>query len=63
MLLPDGGVYTGEFAADKWEGNGKYEYPDGSCYVGEWKEGKKHGSGIGSIDSCSNLHNTRRKSV
>lgn len=45
MVLPDGGVYTGDFSADKWEGNGMYEYPDGSCYVGEWQQGKKHGSG------------------
>jgi hypothetical protein len=45
MLLPDGGVYTGSFAADKWEGDGMYEYPDGSCYVGQWQAGKKHGDG------------------
>ena len=43
MLMPDGGIYQGGFAEDKFDGQGQYEYPDGSTYVGQWRAGKKHG--------------------
>lgn len=45
MLLPDGGQYEGEFAGDKFEGQGQYLYPDGSVYTGSWAAGAKHGPG------------------
>lgn len=34
MLFPDGGIYEGEFKADKFDGIGQYRYPDGSVYTG-----------------------------
>ena len=43
MRMPDGAMYQGQFAGDKFEGQGQYEYVDGSTYVGAWKGGKKHG--------------------
>ncbi len=36
----------GAFVADKFEGQGKYQYVDGSCYVGAWAGGRKHGTGV-----------------
>lgn len=45
MLMPDGGEYVGEFAADRFHGQGQYRYPDGSVYTGSWEAGKKHGPG------------------
>ena len=32
--------YTGDFAANKFEGNGSYVWPDGRRYDGQWKDSK-----------------------
>ncbi len=46
LLLPDGGEYVGEFAGDRFHGQGQYRYPDGSVYTGSWEAGQKHGAGV-----------------
>lgn len=44
MLLPDGSLYEGAFANDRFEGHGTYEYGGGrGCHVGGWRAGVKHG--------------------
>ena len=44
MLLPDGSMYAGAFASDRFDGRGTYEYSGGrGCHMGEWHMGRKHG--------------------
>jgi hypothetical protein len=53
LLLPDGGLYQGAFAADRFEGRGTYMYAKGQgCHVGEWQAGRKHGQVRGSQLEC-----------
>ena len=37
VTADNGDIYTGDFVAGYYEGNGKVVYPDGSTYEGEWK--------------------------
>ena len=48
MIMPDKGLYSGELAKDRFEGQGEYRYPDGSVYAGSWLAGKKDGWVAGS---------------
>lgn len=43
--LPDGSVYTGEFAANKCMGPGALVFPDGMKLEGDWVSNKLHGYG------------------
>ena len=44
-IYKDLGVYEGEFADGKEEGNAKYTAPDGRIYMGLYKDGKQEGMG------------------
>lgn len=46
MTYWNGDVYTGDFHAGGYDGQGKLVYADGACYDGQWKRGEKHGVGI-----------------
>jgi hypothetical protein len=42
---PDGTVYTGEWLAGKYNGQGKLTTADGGSYTGAWKDDLPHGIG------------------
>jgi len=44
-ILPDGGVYQGEYHNGRFEGQGQLHWQNGSHYQGEFKNGKMHGEG------------------
>ena len=49
MRYADGGLYKGEFYADRRHGQGQEDVitADGKIqYIGGWKDGQKHGRGI-----------------
>ena len=44
LLLPDNGVYEGDFKNDLYDGYGKMSYADGGSYAGNFKLGKWQGT-------------------
>ncbi|XP_031498559.1 phosphatidylinositol 4-phosphate 5-kinase 1-like [Nymphaea colorata] len=44
-ILPNGDIYSGEFAGNVPHGVGKYLWSDGCMYEGEWRDGKTSGKG------------------
>jgi hypothetical protein len=43
----NGGVYDGEWKADKMQGKGTHRYLNGEGYVGDFVDGKMEGKGVG----------------
>ena len=41
-----GGVYVGEWKADKKHGEGRMAFKDGAVYDGSWRHHKRHGRGV-----------------
>ncbi len=45
LLFRDGSMYSGDFHASEFHGQGEFRTPDGEHYRGEWLNGKRHGFG------------------
>lgn len=46
MLLPDTGLYEGEYRDNMFHGKGTLSWREGSIYKGEFKHGLMHGKGV-----------------
>ena len=47
------GVYTGEWHANRREGEGYFEWKNGNVYSGMWKADRRHGEGVFWYDPLS----------
>jgi len=45
LMMPDGGIYTGNVKGEKRHGTGSHQYKDGTFYTGEWVDDEPHGQG------------------